>query len=212
VKITQDATVLTDPVLSATLAEKDRLLESIINGSAAEAVWQLDGGDGRPGLNLYLRDQSGKRGSATFEPFELKSESVLAARLGTLGDALRKVGEWRRAVESLFARIRPWCASLPGNPHMTDGSTTVAEEQSGWYDVPELTVVRGRATLTITPVAAWVVGADGQVNMTGPGDRAVLEYTRATDSWYHVPNYLPYRELPLTESLFRELAEACLDA
>jgi hypothetical protein len=87
----------------------------------------------------------------------------------------------------------------------------VVEEKSGEYEIPELMVIRGSAGMVITPIGAWVLGADGRVDMIGPGDRAILEYTQATDSWYHVPNHLPYRELPLTESLFRDLAEACLD-
>jgi hypothetical protein len=141
----------------------------------------------------------------------LKNEAELASRLSNLNTALRKVRDWRKAVDALFATIRPWCASLSGGSYVKETTGWVVEEQSGGYEIPELMVIRGSAGMVITPVAAWVLGADGRVDMIGPGDRRILHYTRATDSWYHVPNDAPYREIPLTEPLFRELAEACLD-
>jgi hypothetical protein len=181
-----------------------------IDPSVTSAVWQFNGAEGRPGLNLYLRDQTGSRSSATIPSVVLKNEAELTARLANLNEAFRTVRDWRKTVAAFFATIRPWCVALPGNPRVQDGSKTVIEDRSGGYEVPELMVLCGRGALIITPVGAWVLGADGRVDMVGPGDRRVF-HSRATDSWYHVPNDAPYREIPLTESVFRDSAAACLD-
>jgi hypothetical protein len=212
-QINQDVTLQIAPALSAEVAAKTPLLEMAIGPSATEATWALNGDPGRPSLILRLRDREGKlSSSATFAPTELKNETELTARLSCLSQALLKVVEWRKAVEALFTRIRPWCASLSGGSYVKEKSSWVEEEKSGWYEVPELMVIRGSAGMVITPVGAWVLGADGRVDMIGPGDRRILHYAQAADSWYHIPNDAPYREIPFTEPLFRELAEACLDA
>ncbi len=210
-QITQDVTVQIDPTLSAALTDKNRLLQTTIDPTVTNAVWQFNGEEGRPGLNLYLSDQTGSRSSATIPPLVLRNEVELMLRLHKLNKAIRRVRDWRHTVAVLFATLRPWCIALPGNPCVQEGSGMVIEDMSGGYDVPELMVIRGNTAMVITPVGAWVLGADGRVDMLGPNYRAVLQYTRATDQWYHVPDAAPYRELPLTEPLFRELAEACLD-
>ena len=65
--------------------------------------------------------------------------------------------------------------------------------------------------MTVTPVASWVLGWDGRIDLVGSEDRLSLMYSVSKGGWFHVPNYLPYGEHPLTETLFRELALACLD-
>lgn len=211
VQITQAESLQDDPVLSAAVAGKSSLLELHVNGAAAEAIWELDRVDGRPGLTLRLRDQAGYRSSASFAPLELRNDTGLTSRLTSLGEAMRRVVEWRKTVDLLLDRLRPWCVSLPGEPAVCKNVSRVSEQQSGEYLVLGLIVARGNRLMTITPVAAWVVGWDGLVEMNGPGDRATLVYSRDTNEWYHIPNYLPYRQLPLTERLFRDLAVECLD-
>ena len=193
------------------VAGKNQLLETTLNGSTAEATWELNGVEGKPNLILQLRDPAGYNSSGTFAVHEFKSEAALVSRLGELGMALKHVAEWRKTVDTLFTRIRPWCFALPGEPAVCKNVNVVAEQASGEYLVQELYVVRGEDLMVITPVAAWVIGWDGRVDMYGSGDRCILEYKRQTNSWFHVPNYLPYRTLPLDESLFRELAAACFD-
>lgn len=193
------------------VAGKNQLLETTLNGSTAEATWELNGVEGKPNLILQLRDPAGYNSSGTFAVHEFKSEAALVSRLGELGMALKHVAEWRKTVDTLFTRIRPWCFALPGEPAVCKNVNVVAEQASGEYLVQELYVVRGEDLMVITPVAAWVIGWDGRVDMNGSGDNCILEYSRAKDAWYHVPNYLPYRELPLAEEIFRELAAACFD-
>src|SRR5258708_705776 len=112
--ITQDTKLQANPALSATVAEKDRLLESTVNGAAAQATWGLNGTEARPSLILQLRDKAGYQSSGTFAPYEFKSDVAMASRLGELSEALKRVAEWRKAVDALFEKIMPWCFALPG--------------------------------------------------------------------------------------------------
>ncbi len=211
-QVTQDVTLQIEPALSAEVAAKNDLLISSVGLTTSEAIWELNGLPGRPSLILRLRDQDGKlTSSGTFALNVFKNETELTARLSDLNHAMYKVAEWRKAVRVLFERIRPWCETLTGGSYVKEKTSWVEEEQSGFYEVSELIVIRGERGMFITPVGAWVLGADGRVDMVGPGDRAVLEYAASKDSWFHIPNDAPYRELAFNESLFRELAEACLD-
>lgn len=209
--VTIDPSLETDESLRAAVASRSGLLEGIINGTAA-AEWRK-GTDwrGQSAAQLRLRDPSGARVGADLLPVEFNNAVRLEGRFRDLRDALRTVRHWRAAVGCLFATMRPWCESLPGDPAVCSNVERVQEEASGEYLVRQLFVIRVSRLMTITPVGAWVLAADGRVDVIGPGDRAILHYFRATDSWFHIPNDAPYRELPLTESLFRELAEACLD-
>ena len=218
-QITQDVTLLANPTLSAVVAGKNQFLEAAVNGTAAEATWELNGIEGKPNLILQLRDRSGYKSSGTFEPYEFKSEAILASRLIDLSMALKHIAEWRKTVDALFAKIRPWCEALSGNPILCKNVNVVAEQASGEYFVQELFVIKLAGSpartiepmMVITPIAAWVIGWDGRVDLIGGGDRFILEYSGKENAWYHVPNSLPYRTLPLTEVLFRELAAACFD-
>ncbi len=210
-QVTIDPSLDADESLRAAVTERAGLLEGIINGTAA-AEWRK-GTDwqGQLAAQLRLRDPTGARVGADLLPVEFKNAVRLEARFRDLRDALQTVRDWRAAVACLFATIRPWCESLPGDPAVCGNVERVQEEASGEYLVRQLFVIRANRMMVIHPVGAWVLAADGRVDMIGPGDRAILHYFRATDSWCHIPNDAPYREFPLTESLFRELAEACLD-
>ncbi|MBA4065186.1 MAG: hypothetical protein C0501_16020 [Isosphaera sp.] len=186
-------------------------MESIIDLSTVNAEWsRATDVRGRPGAFLHLRDRSGAEAGVGFLPEEVRDDEAFETRLRGLKDALLKVAAWRLAVERLLTTIQPWSEALPGNPLVRREPVRVVEARSGGYETSKLVITRGGREMRVMPVAAWALGADGRVDMIGPDDTAVLEYARATDSWRHVPNDLPYRELPLTEVLFRELAETCL--
>jgi hypothetical protein len=219
VQITLDPSLQNDADLSAAVAARNPLLESIINGSAAQAEWRRGTNwKGQPAVLLRLLDPSGARAGADFLPVEFKNDQQLGERLRELKEAILKVHHWRIAVEKLFTAFRAWCDRLPKKerrgatyPVLVLGETIrVAEGLSGEYDISQL-VVKRISTVRITPVAAWVVGWDGRVDLIGPGDRSNLLYRQGAGRWYHVPNDLPYRELPLTEALFLDLVETCLD-
>lgn len=209
--VTFDPSLDADTDLRAAVAARAPLLDTIFNGTATAEWRKGTNWEGKPAAQLRLRDASGARAGADLLPFEFLRPDKLEARFRDLRNALQIVRDWRAAVADLFAAIRPWCESLPGGPMVTEELTRVAEEASGEYEIRLLTVTLGQRVMRIRPDAAWVVGWDGLVSMAGPGDLCRLCYLRAEGAWYHIPNGLPYRRLPLTEALFRELAGGVLD-
>ena len=218
-EITVDSSLRANAELFAAVSNRKALLEEIINGSATVAEWSAGKNwKGQLAALLRLQDRSGARVGADLLPVEFKNEHHLGERLRALKDAIGKIHDWRTAVEKLFTAIRAWCDKLP--PRKVRGTTyqvlvfentiLVAEGPSGEYDIAQLEIKRISA-VRVTPVAAWVVGWDGRVDLTGPGDRCILLYRQNEKMWYHVPNDLPYREMPLTEVLFLDLVETCLD-
>lgn len=210
--ITLDPSLRADPELSAAVEAKSGLLGKAIDLATARAEWRrATDARGRPLAELHLRDQFDGQATAGFAPDEFRNDTQLEYRFRDLKAALVRVAEWRRHVRALFATLRPWCEGLPGHPLVREEPWAAVEERSGEYETTRLEVRRAGQVLTITPVGAWVVAADGRVDMAGPGDRAVLLYDAPAGRWYHVPNYLPRREQPLDEPLFRQLAEDCFD-
>ena len=219
VHITLDPRLQNDAELSAVVTARNSLLERVINGLGVQAEWRCGTNwKGQSAVLLRLRDQSGTRAGADFLLVEFKNEQQLEERLQELKNAILKVSSWRSAVEKLFNEIRVWCDLLLERevrgtryPALVLGETIrVTEGPSGEYDISQLTVKRV-SSVRITPVAAWVVGWNGRVDLIGPGDRCSLLYRQAENAWYHVPNDLPYRELLLTKELFLDLVETCLD-
>jgi len=64
--------------------------------------------------------------------------------------------------------------------------------------------------MRIEPVAAWVVGADGRVDMKGTGGPLILIYRETEKRWFYFQQF-PAAEIPLTKDVFVRLAEACLN-
>lgn len=209
--VTIDPSLDADADLRAAVAARAGLLEGVFNGSATAEWRKGTNWEGKPAAQLRLHDATGAQAGADLLPFEFLTPDKLEARFRDLRDALQVVRDWRAAVAQLFATLRPWCAALPGAPEVRESEIVVTERRSGSYTAPQLVVVRNHRAMLVYPVGAWVLGADGRVDLKGPGDRRMLHYSRATGSWCHVPNDAPYRELSLTEALFRELAEACFD-
>lgn len=211
-QITLSPKLQADLELSSAVAGKRQVVESIIDIPTADAEWtRATNVRGNTGAMLHLRDRSGAESSAGFLPEDFGDETRFESRLRGLKDALLKVGTWRRAVDRLLTALRPWCESLPGSPAVRREPVRVVEAQSGDYESALLTLTRAGRTVRVCPIAAWVLGFDGQVNIVGANYRGALYYKRTGNEWVHVPDGLPYRELPLTESLFHDVVEACFD-
>lgn len=210
-RATIDPSLEADEYLRAAVAARAGLLEAVIDGTAT-AEWRK-GADrfGWPATHLTLREPSGARVGATLLAAELRNEAEVEERFRGLKTALETVRDWRVAVARLFATIRPWCETLPGVSAVAEETIRAAEGESGEYEISQLVVTAGRWPMRIYPMAAWVVGWEGLVMMSGMG-RAALYYSRANSAWYHIPDNIPYQEVPLTEALFRELAGAILHA
>ncbi len=141
---------------------------------------------------------------------------------------LPEIIEWRKQLESLYAQIRAWLAEMELPPVIETHPMRLLEKKSGEYEVSQLLVRRGNGEFRVRPIAKWVVGADGRVDLEG-GDGPFLlvrmvgtvahvshEATSRLDEkdhggWFWVQDRPPWKRIPLTGDLFRGLAESCLE-
>jgi hypothetical protein len=198
--------------LSALVAQKEPAVVAAIDLATAVASWDLTADErGRPLLVLRVRDQLGAEGSAVFAPDELRNERHLASRLTALKGAVLQVGHWRGQLRVLFDNIRQWCQMLPGGAYVEEVPTILREEPSGEYEATRLVITSGGRTMQVVPVALWIVGADGQVDLIGIGGPFTLLHSRKDAGWSFLRETPPITTYPLTQELFLELAEACLN-
>jgi hypothetical protein len=196
---------------SALVAQTDQTLRATVNGASAVATWDLAADDrGRPLLVLRLRDDLNGQASAAFAPDELQSMRHLESRLHKLKGALVQVGHWREQLRLLFENLRLWCQALPRGADVQEELITIREERSGEYEVSRLVIRSDGQVMWVEPVALWIVGADGRVDLEGVGGPFTLLYSQQDGAWVFLRETPPLATFPLTQQLFLQLAEACL--
>jgi hypothetical protein len=209
--IQQTGTLQQHPTISQLVAQRNPLLEQVIGPSTAEGVWDLTADAyGRQLLRLWLRDQESGQGTGDFAPEELKNEAHLTTRLHNLQGALQRVGRWRKRLQQLYTDIRQWCQQLPGGATIIEEPLLLREERSGQYEATRLVVTSNGQTLRVEPVASWVVGAAGRVDVKGIGGPFILLLSDENGGWFYLPDRSPINTIPLTEALFLKLAQECL--
>ncbi|MGO8898436.1 MAG: hypothetical protein ACLQU5_08800 [Isosphaeraceae bacterium] len=197
---------------SALVAQTDQSLRATFDVASADATWGLAQDErGRPLLVLRLRDQLDGQCSAQFAPDELRNEQHLGLRLYSLKGALVRVGYWRGQLRLLFGNIRQWCVALPGGSYVREEPILMREERSGEYEATRLLITSNGQTMRAEPVASWIVGADGRVDLRGIGGPFTLLYSREGAEWCYLRETPPIEMYPLTQELFLQLAEACLN-
>ena len=190
----------------------DPIVKNTIDLATGVGVWDLGVDErGRPLLNLRVRDQSDGQGSAEFAPDELRLERHLAKRLHDLKGGVIHVGKWRGQLKRLYADIRQWCRTYPEELFIREEPVILREERVGEYEAPCLVINSGNDSMRVEPIAAWVVGADGRVDLRGIGGPFTLLYSQREDQWRCVRNGFPFRADILTQELFLDLVEACLN-
>jgi len=212
VDIDQTVNLKQNTALSALVAQTDPIVRAAIDVATAVGTWDLAADErGRPLLILRIRDQFNGQCSAIFAPDELRNQQHLASRLHLLKGSLLRVGHWRGQLKLLFDDIRQWCQALPGGAYVQEESIVMREEQSGEYEASRLRITSNGQTMLVEPVALWIVGADGRVDLRGTGGPFTLLYSQQDQGWFYLPNSLPLATYPLTKELFLQLAEACLN-
>lgn len=193
------------------VARAGAMVDSVIDPVSAAGTWDLESGEGgRPRLILRLRDDAEGQASAAFDPSELTTPAHFNRRVMALRDAFLRLKRWRAEVRRLFATISEWSEALPGGASLREEPITIHEKRSGPYEMSRLVIMSGGASMSVEPVAAWVVGADGRVDLKGNGGPFTLVYSRA-EGWRCVLDTFPVVKTPdLTKELFLELAHACL--
>ncbi len=129
----------------------------------------------------------------------------------------RRLDDWRRRVEDLFAAIADWADRTPGygtepGPPVVQDEPLMRRYGLAPRTLPTLHVTGpGNARATLTPTALWVIGANGLVEVRAPGDHAdVVDFaTRAfvPPDWrlysLKLGDYAPYKP-ELIASLFED--------
>jgi hypothetical protein len=198
--------------LSALVNQRKDVLEAMIGQqvAGASAIWDLTADNrNRPVLVLHLRDAHKGQCEGRFSPDELRNVPHLSARLADLKAALTRVGQWLGLLDRLYADVRQWSQTLPA-AYVEELPVTLHEQRSGPYEATMLRVSSNGKTMTVEPVAAWVVGADGRVDFKGVGGPFTLVYSQPA-GWCYVENKPPLTFLPLDQALYLDLARACLD-
>ena len=87
-----------------------------------------------------------------------------------------KQKEYISRVKKLYSRIEEWLQGKSLSARR--GQSEVNEEAPGRYTVPTLTILdeKGKEIAELQPVGAWVIGAEGRVDIVGVLDRDTLVY------------------------------------
>jgi len=90
-----------------------------------------------------------------------------------------QVESFRKAVEYLFTEIDSWLAASPLKTRRED--MQINEEASGAYNIQKLLIedAAGKKIAELVPVAAFVIGADGRVDLDGKYDKTIIIYAEA---------------------------------
>jgi hypothetical protein len=93
--------------------------------------------------------------------------------------------EWTAALKALMADIQSWLRPAMNEELLRarPETTIVSEERLGTYEVPRLLLeMPSGLTVNINPVARFIVGADGRVDMWAfPTDKWLI--VRQADQW-----------------------------
>ncbi|MEW6235906.1 MAG: hypothetical protein AB1656_11005 [Candidatus Omnitrophota bacterium] len=90
-----------------------------------------------------------------------------------------QVESFRKAVENLFTDIESWLSPSPLKTRREE--IQINEEASGAYTIQKLLIedASGKKIAELVPVAAFVVSADGRVDLNGRYDKAIIFYEEA---------------------------------
>jgi hypothetical protein len=89
-----------------------------------------------------------------------------------------KQDEYISKLEALYSDVVEWIKDT--DLHVSCGQIEIREEIPGSYDAPtlEITNVQGKKVADLLPVGAWIIGAEGRVDLVGLLDRNNLVYLR----------------------------------
>jgi len=93
-------------------------------------------------------------------------------------DTKSKQEEYISKLKDLYSDVERWTEG--SDLRITQGETELHEEAPGRYQVPTLTIwdAQGNKVAELAPVGAWIIGAEGRVDIAGLLDRNNLVYLR----------------------------------
>lgn len=91
--------------------------------------------------------------------------SVYIEKLGP-AEAQSLITEWQSAVDDLLRDVRTWVEERHGPDWRIDISfSDVEEEALGRYQIPVMEINTTEGRLVLEPVARWVIGGMGRIDM-----------------------------------------------
>lgn len=124
----------------------------------------------------------------------------------------QRIGRWRLALGELGIKIRRWLDE-PIKKRLVEVlayDKTISEERLGSYVVKGWTVTLGGRRVTFDPVATYVVGAFGRVDIVGPATKFILVREKDDGHWSLIDSSDPRRSEPLTQDVFERILLASL--
>ena len=90
-----------------------------------------------------------------------------------------RLRDWERRLREFFARVERWSIAQWGDGCVAHGSVVPPREYAmeeagvGSRRLPTLTVQAGPRAISFEPRCLWIIGANGQVDVTVEGNRAL---------------------------------------
>lgn len=102
-------------------------------------------------------------------------------------DAQEKVRKYKTALGDLFAEIESWIAEEGLKAEKSE--ILISEPHAEDYTVPALTILDAHdiALAEVRPAGAWIIGADGRVDIEGRVERERLMYWEHGAPIIHTP-------------------------
>jgi hypothetical protein len=203
-------TVQQQPQHQGLLHAVDHILDQEIRSPSAQATWDYGLDDrSRPVLNLTITDGLNGSANGQFTPGELAHEVHFRERVRQMREAMDRVRQWcQNTLPALYRDMKQWVLSSDPQCFIQDTLVKVNERMSGPYDAPGLEIWRATQVVQVRPIAIWIVGGEGRVDLIGPMDDFMLVFRH--DEWFAIEPTNRILEKALSSSLFLDIFEASL--
>jgi hypothetical protein len=137
-----------------------------------------------------------------------------AKRLGVPDHRKNRVEQWLGALNQLFRQIEIWLAEsvVSGAASISRLKTFVHEEAYGSYETDKLLISIAGSTISVEPMGAFVLGANGRVDLRGSNGQQVVLILLA-DGWHFTGLRSSVDKMPrmLDEDGFLSVLQQLLD-
>lgn len=114
-----------------------------------------------------------------------------------------KRDEWVAAIEGLFAEVEAWARKEEWLVQRT--RKTVDEDRLGSYEVPVLTLQTPTGPVILDPIARYIIGAEGRVDLCAfPSFESAIIVR--TDGHWRFASVPPSADRPWSKEAFLEIA------
>ncbi len=124
----------------------------------------------------------------------------------------RRLSRWRMALIELGMKLSKWLEAPISKQVVTleKSSKSITEELLGPYTVNAWTVTIGGRRVIFDPIATYVVGSYGRVDVVGPAARFKLIREKDDGHWSLVDPSDPRITTPFTKEVFEKILLAAI--